>query len=91
MASISCSVILMISCFRTVREKNPLIYLLGNFPRDKRALLRPSGIPYGLLVKDILLLSFNALCKRNKPTLHLILFGICRTKDYLLSKPIQEL
>lgn len=78
----------MISCFRTVGEKNPLIYLLGNFPRDKRALLCPSGIPYGLFVKDILLLSFNALCKR-KNTLHLILFGICRTKDYLLSKPIQ--
>lgn len=70
MASISCSVILMISCFRTVGRKNPPIYLLGNVPRGKRALLSPSGIPRDLCQRHSPpRLSFRALCRRSKPTL----------------------
>lgn len=74
MASISCSVILMISCFLTVGRKDPPIYLLGNFPRGKRALLCPSGSPCDLCQRRPPPLSFKALCRRSKPTLLLTPF-----------------
>lgn len=55
MASISCSVILMISCFRTVGEKNPAIYLhgTGELPSDREPSPILQRIPRDLCDKDI--------------------------------------
>lgn len=70
MASISCSVILMISCFRTVGKKNPAIYLCGSgeLPSDRE----PSPIfqesPVMSLMNTFLFSVLKALCRKSEPT-----------------------